>query len=131
MSTSTCINSLNSNRRSTLCYDSSGVDGKPFCDLYNATERATIFPNVTEEGCWDREILPIIFCEEFDDLIQTYEYCRTVSESEEYNEAIESGGPDKSCLFDVYQEKCLPSPITDDCPESFWTNEDGYCFCYY
>lgn len=27
-----------------------------------------------------------------------------------------------------YQEKCLPSPITDDCPESFWTNEDGYCF---
>jgi hypothetical protein len=28
----------------------------------------------------------------------------------------------------VYQEKCLPSPITDDCPESFWTNEDGYCF---
>ncbi len=34
--------------------------------------------------------------------------------------------PDESCLFDVYQEKCLPSPITDECPEDFETHADGY-----
>lgn len=51
-----------------------------------------------------------------------------IPKSEEYLEAIETGGPDESCLFDVYQEKCLPSPITDECPEDFGTNEDGYCF---
>jgi hypothetical protein len=51
-----------------------------------------------------------------------------ILKSEEYLEAIEIGGPDESCLFDVYQEKCLPGPITDECPEDFGTNEDGYCF---
>ena len=34
--------------------------------------------------------------------------------------------PDESGLFDVYQEKCLPSQITDECPEDFGTHEDGY-----
>ena len=34
--------------------------------------------------------------------------------------------PDESCLFDVYQKKCLPSQITDECPEDFGTHEDGY-----
>ena len=35
----------------------------------------------------------------------------SIPESEKYLEAIESGGPDESCLFDVNQEKCLPSPL--------------------
>jgi hypothetical protein len=33
---------------------------------------------------------------------------------------------DECCLFDVFQEKCLPSQITDECPEDFGTHEDGY-----
>ena len=34
--------------------------------------------------------------------------------------------PEESCLFDVYQEKCLPNPITDECSEDFGTHEDSY-----
>jgi hypothetical protein len=111
----------------SLCSGSFGVSGKPFCDMYNATERAEFYPNATK-GCWDRTTLPIAFCKAFDDLTDTYEYCREVPESQEYLEAIETGGPDESCLFDVYQEKCLPSPVTGECPEGFGRNEDGYCF---
>lgn len=95
--------------------------------MYNATERAEYYPNATR-GCWDRTTHPIAFCKVFDDLTNTYEYCREVPESEEYLEAIETGGPDEGCLFDIYQEKCLPSPVTSKCPEDFGTNEDGYCF---
>jgi hypothetical protein len=111
----------------SLCSGSNGVNGNPFCDKYNAIERAEYYPNATK-GCWDRTTFPITFCKVFDDLTDSYEYCREVPESEEYLEAIESGGPDESCLFDVYQEKYLPSPVTDDCLENFWTNEDSYCF---
>jgi hypothetical protein len=72
---------------------------------------------------YDREIFPITFCKDFDDIRYTYEYCRRVPESEEYLEYFETGGPDESCIFDVEQIKCLPSPITDKCPENFGTNE--------
>ena len=109
-----------------LCNGLNGVSGLPFCDEYNSTVRAAFYPNIT--GCYDREIFPITFCKEFDDIGYTYEYCRQVPESEEYIEYMETGGPDESCLFDVEQIKCLPSPITDECPENFWTNEDGQCF---
>lgn len=111
-----------------LCSGHSGVNGKPFCDMFNATQRVNLFPNATEEGCYDRTTDPVSFCEEFDDLTSTYEDCRLVPGSEEYIEYLETGGPDESCLFDVYQIKCLPHPLADDCPENFWTNEDGYCF---
>jgi hypothetical protein len=113
----------------SLCSGSNGVSGKPFCDLwdYNVTMRAESYPNATE-GCWDRTTDPLAFCEEFDDLTATYEDCRVVPESEEYIEYLETGGPDESCLFDVYQEKCLPDPVTDKCPDGFGRNEDGYCF---
>jgi hypothetical protein len=64
---------------------------------------ARIFPNATC-GCWDRTIYQLTFCEEFDDLLK--------SESEEYLEYMETGGPDESYLFGVYQEKSL----LDKCP---------------
>lgn len=99
-----------------LCSGHSGVNGKPFCDTFNATQRVNLFPNATKEGCYDRTTDPVSFCEEFDDLTSTYEDCRQVPESEEYIEYMETGGPDESCLFDVEQIKCLPSPITDECP---------------
>jgi hypothetical protein len=112
-----------------LCSGINGATGLPFCDQYNSTERARIFPNLTNPShCLSREYNPIEFCQEFDDLTSTYEYCRNVPGSEEYFEYAKTGGPDESCLFDVYQIKCLPFPNADDCPEDFWTNEDGYCF---
>jgi hypothetical protein len=111
-----------------LCSGSGGVEGKPFCDLYNATESIKVYPNMTEQGCWERTINPIAWCERFDDLTNTYEYCREVPGTQEYFEYIETGGPDESCLFDVYQIKCQPFPNADDCPEDFGMNEDGYCF---
>jgi hypothetical protein len=111
-----------------LCNGGDGVNGLPFCDEYNATERVRLLPNLTVEGCYDRTTDPVSFCEEFDDLTSTYEDCRLIPGSEEYTEYLETGGPDESCLFDVYQIKCLPHPLADDCPENFWTNEDGYCF---
>ena len=111
-----------------LCSGTNGVQGKPFCDLHNATESIKVYPNMTERGCWYRTINPIAWCARFDDLTNTYEYCREVPGSEEYLEYMETGGPDESCLFDVYQIKCQPYPNTDDCPEDFGTNEDGYCF---
>ena len=70
----------------------------------------------------------INFCEEFDDLTDTYEDCRKVPGSEEFYEYLKTGGPDESCLFDVYQVKCQTDPVTDECPPSFGHNEDGYCF---
>jgi hypothetical protein len=60
-------------------------------------------------------------------ITQTHKYRREVPESEEYLEVIRLV-PDESCQFDVYQEKCLPSVITGECPEGFGENEDGYCF---
>ena len=111
-----------------LCNGASGVNGLPFCDEYIATERVRLLPNLTEEGCYDRTIDPVSFCEEFDDLTSTYKDCRLVPGSEEYIEYLETGGPDQSCLFDVYQIKCLPHPLADNCPEDFGANEDGYCF---
>ena len=52
--------------------------GLPFCDLYNATERVSIFPNALGTRCFDRMVNQINFCEEFDDLTSTYEDCRKV-----------------------------------------------------
>lgn len=104
------------------------MNGVPFCDKYNATQRAEQFPNITGRRCFDRMANQINFCEEFDDLTSIYEDCRLVPGSEEYTEYLETGGPDESFLFDVYQIKCLPHPLADDCPENFWTNEDGYRF---
>jgi hypothetical protein len=109
-----------------LCNGFNGVEGLPYCDKYDEETRTKVFPEL--RGCWDREIFPLTFCKEFGDLEGTYEYCRQVPESEEYIEYLEIGGPDESCLFDVEQIKCLPSPITDECPEKFGTNEDGQCF---
>ena len=66
-------------------------------------------------------------------LTSTYEYCRNVPGSEEYFEYAKTGGPDKSCLFDVYQIKCQAFPNMNEtaraeCPEGFGANEDDYCF---
>ena len=117
-----------------LCSGSGGVGGFPFCDKYNATERAEQFPNLTNTShCMLREYNPVEFCEQYDDLTNTYEYCRNVSGSEEYFEYAKTGGPDESCLFDVYQIKCQSFPnmnetAREQCPEGFATNEDDYCF---
>ena len=117
-----------------LCNGGQGATGIPFCDLYNSTERAEQFPNNTNPShCMHREFNPIGFCQEFDDLTNTYEYCRNVSGSEEYFEYAKTGGPDESCLFDVYQIKCQAFPNMNEtaraeCPEGFGTNEDDYCF---
>lgn len=70
--------------------------------------------------------LPISFLQTSLFHLVTSKDCRLVPGSEEYTEYLETGGPDESCLFDVYQIKCLPHPLADDCPENFWTNEDGY-----
>jgi hypothetical protein len=35
--------------------------------------------------------------------------------------------PDKSCLFDVYQLKCIHDS-EQECPEDFGRNEDATCF---
>jgi hypothetical protein len=35
--------------------------------------------------------------------------------------------PDQDCLFDPSLPKCTPPP-GEDCPEGFFTNEDGQCF---
>ena len=116
-----------------LCSGSGGVGGFPFCDKYNATERAEQFPNLTNPShCMSREHNPIEFCEQFDDLTDTYEYCRNVPGSEEYFEYAKTGGPDESCLFDVYQIKCQAFPNMNEtadkeCPENFFTNEDYRC----
>jgi hypothetical protein len=111
-----------------LCSGNSGVNGLPFCDKYNATQRAEQFPNITQGSCFDRTTDPIAFCEEFDDLTNSYEDCRQVPGTEEYIEYMATGGPDESCLFDVSQIKCLPFPGADDCPEGFGNNEDDRCF---
>jgi hypothetical protein len=112
-----------------LCNGSSGVTGIPYCDLYgNATERKEQFPNMTGNRCFDRMANPVNFCATFDDLTQTYEDCRKVPGSKEFYEYLKTGGPDQSCLFDITQIKCLPDPITDECPPDFGDNEDGRCF---
>ncbi len=117
-----------------LCGGNNGATGIPFCDKYNSTQRAEQFPNLTNPShCLSREHNPIKFCEEFDDLTNTYEYCRNVPGSEEYFEYAKTGGPDESCLFDVYQIKCQSFPnmnetAREQCPEGFGTNEDDYCF---
>ena len=96
--------------------------------------RARIFPNLTTPShCLNKENNPIGFCQEFDDLTNTYEYYRNVPGSEEYFEYAKTGGPDESCLFDVYQIKCQAFPnmnetAREQCPEGFATNEDDYCF---
>ena len=54
-----------------LCSGANGATGIPFCDLYNSTERAEQFPNVTGGRCLHRENNPIEFCQEFDDLTNT------------------------------------------------------------
>lgn len=116
-----------------LCSGSGGATGIPFCDEYNSTQRAQQFPNLTNPShCMNREYNPIEFCEQFDDLTSTYEYCRNVTGSEEYFEYAKTGGPDESCLFDVYQIKCQAFPNANEsapaqCPEGFFTNEDEYC----
>ena len=111
-----------------LCNGSSGVTGVPFCDKYNGTRILESFPNITGNRCFDRMANQVNFCETFDDLTQTYEDCRKVPGSEEFYEYLQTGGPDESCLFDVYQIKCLPDPITNECPPEFGQNEDGECF---
>ena len=112
-----------------LCSGSQGVTGVPFCDLYgNSTERIEQFPNLTGNRCFDRMANQVNFCETFDDLTDTYEDCRKVPGSEEFYEYLQTGGPDESCLFDVYQVKCQPDPVTDECPPDFGSNEDGRCF---
>ena len=35
--------------------------------------------------------------------------------------------PDYSCLFDVYQEQCIPGS-EQECPENFGNNDDSTCF---
>jgi hypothetical protein len=35
--------------------------------------------------------------------------------------------PDESCLFDVYQEQCIPG-AEQECPENFGNNDDATCF---
>lgn len=35
--------------------------------------------------------------------------------------------PDKSCQFDVFQDKCVPG-TEQECPEGFGTNDPGTCF---
>jgi hypothetical protein len=112
----------------SLCSGSQGVTGVPFCDLFNSTQRAQSFPNVTGNRCFDRMANQINFCETFDDLTSTYEDCRKVPGSEEFYEYLKTGGPDESCLFDISQIKCLPDPISDECPPDFGDNEDGRCF---
>ena len=110
-----------------LCGGRNGVNGLPFCDKYNATERAEQFPNITEGSCFDRTTDPIAFCEEFDDLTNSYEGCRQVPGTEEYIEYMQTGGPDRSCLFDISQIKCVPFTIFNSrsvCPETW------YHFCY-
>ncbi|MGH9974462.1 MAG: hypothetical protein ACRD8Z_01305 [Nitrososphaeraceae archaeon] len=116
------------NDYSFLCDGDSGVNGLPFCDKYNATERAEQFPNITGGSCYDRTTDPIAFCEEFDDLIRSYENCRQIPGTEEYIEYMATRGPDESCLFDISQIKCLPDPRTDECPPGFGDNEGGRCF---
>ena len=117
-----------------LCSGTNGATGIPFCDQSNSTQRAQQFPNLTNPShCLSREYNPIEFCEQFDDLTSTYEYCRNVPGSEEYFEYAKTGGPDKSCLFDVYQIKCQAFPNMNEtaraeCPEGFGANEDDYCF---
>ena len=117
-----------------LCSGSGGATGIPFCDLYNATQVAQLYPNLTNPShCLNREYNPIKFCQEFDDLTSTYEYCRNVPGSEEYFEYAKTGGPDESCLFDVYQIKCRAFPNMNEtapvqCPEGFGNNEDDRCF---
>ena len=117
-----------------LCAGERGATGIPFCDLYNRTERVEQFPNNTNPShCLSREHNPIGFCQEFDDLTDTYEYCRNVPGTEEYFEYAKTGGPDESCLFDVYQIKCQAFPNMNEtaraqCREGFATNEDDYCF---
>ena len=92
------------------------------------------FPNNTNPShCLSREHNPIGFCQEFDNLTDTYEYLRNVPGTEEYFEYAKTGGPDESCLFDVYQIKCQAFPNMNEtaraqCPEGFATNEDDYCF---
>ena len=64
-----------------LCSGINGATGLPFCDQYNSTERARIFPNLTNPShCLSREYNPIEFCQEFDDLTSTYEYVETFQE---------------------------------------------------
>ena len=70
-----------------LCSGTNGATGIPFCDQSNSTQRAQQFPNLTNPShCLSREYNPIEFCEQFDDLTSTYEYCRNVPGSEEYFE---------------------------------------------
>jgi hypothetical protein len=111
-----------------LCNGSTGVTGIPFCDKYNGTRILQQFPNITGNRCFDRMANQVNFCETFDDLTSTYEYCRKVPGSEEFYEYLKTGGPDESCLFDVSQIKCQPDPLTDECPPGFGNNEDGRCF---
>ena len=110
-----------------LCSGNNGVNGLPFCDKYNATQRAEQFPNITKGSCFDRTTDPITFCEEFDHISNSYEGCRQVPGTEEYIEYMQTGGPDESCLFDITQIKCLPFPGEDKCPVGFGNNEDGRC----
>jgi hypothetical protein len=110
-----------------LCSGNNGVNGLPFCDKYNVTERAEQFPNITKGSCFDRTTDPITFCAEFDDLTNSYEDCRQVPGTEEYIEYMATGGPDQSCLFDITQIKCLPFPGEDKCPVGFGNNEDDRC----
>ena len=37
--------------------------------------------------------------------------------------------PDESCLFDVYQLRCIPG-AEQECPEGLGTNEDYTCFSH-
>jgi hypothetical protein len=107
-----------------VCNGHSGVLGKPFCDKYDEDTRKIKFPEIT--GCYDRTAFPITYCEEFGKV--DYEFCRQTPKTDEYNEYFATGGPDESCLFNSSQIKCLPSPITDECPEGFGLNEDSQCF---
>lgn len=37
--------------------------------------------------------------------------------------------PDRSCLFDVFQDKCVPG-TDQECPKDFGINDAGTCFPY-
>ena len=39
----------------------------------------------------------------------------------------ENFNPDRSCMFDAYQLRCIPG-ATQECPEGFGNNEDSTCF---
>jgi hypothetical protein len=110
-----------------LCNGVIGVEGEPFCDKYSKEVRTAQYPAI--ESCFARTINSVAFCERYGDLGDSIsDWCRKTPGSKQYFEYMDTGGPDMSCLFDVYQLKCNEDPITGECPENFGHNEDNMCF---